>query len=250
MQSGRLSTMFGGVTGSRRGMLRVAGAGIVASVVSHRFGMPALAQDPFTTRVMVLHAAPGLGQVEVLFNGDELLDEFDYGQTSDWLDIDPGSVRVTVRRDRFGINYPVFDAVYPVAVGNDYTLIISNPIVIPTAVDREPLPADTSRVRVVHASVDTPAIDVAVAGGDVAVEDLSYGQLSDPIEVPAGTVDMEVRVNETGEVLLDLPGGIFEPGTTYEAILYGTPGSSDAPLTVTWLTDTVREGEPTGTPTA
>ena len=45
MQSGRLSTMFGGVTGSRRGMLRVAGAGIVATVLSHRFGGLARAQD-------------------------------------------------------------------------------------------------------------------------------------------------------------------------------------------------------------
>jgi hypothetical protein len=239
-----------GLKPSRRQLLGAAGAGIIVSVLSHRDGLLVQAQDAFPTRVQVLHAAPGLGQVEVLFNGDELLDEFDYGQTSDWLDIAPGTLRVTIRLDRFGFNYAVFDAVYPVPVDNDYHLIISSPLLIPTAVDRAPLAADTSRVRVVQASVGTPPVDVAIAGGDVLLEELGYGQLSDPAEVPSGTYDLELRLHDSGEVVLEVPGATVEPGMTYTAVLYGTPGSGETPLTFVLLGDEVEAGAPVATPTA
>src|SRR3954453_16548691 len=84
----------------RRGVLRAAGAGAIAAVLGGRLGLLAGAQASFPTRIRVLHAAPELGKVEVFFNGEKKLDEFDYGTTSDWIQVDPGVVRATVRRDR------------------------------------------------------------------------------------------------------------------------------------------------------
>jgi hypothetical protein len=189
--------------------------------------------------VRALHAAPELGKVEVLFNGAKQLDEFEYGTTSDWIEIDPGVVRITISRDRAGINYFVFDAIAPVVANEDYNLIISDPLVIPAPVDRSPLPPDTSRVRVVHASVDIPAVDIA----------LEYAQLSDPVEVPAGSYDLEVRLHSTGEVALDLPGVVAEPSMIYDLVAYGKPGNDTTPLTVATLTDEARAGT-AATPTA
>jgi hypothetical protein len=244
MQAGHRRAM------TRRGALQVSVAAAVAAGVGRWQAAPAGAQSAFPTRVRVFHGAPDLGKVEVRFNGQKTLDEFTYGSTSDWIDLQPGVVRVSVNQDRAGLNWLVFDTIYPVAVDNDYTLVLSSPLVIPAVVDTDPLPANTSRVRFIHASVDTPAVDVAVAGKAAAVANVSYGQLSAPLEVPAGTVDMEVRRHGTNEVLLPLPGGVFKPGMTYEAILYGKPGSTDTPLTVTWLTDDVRPGAPMATPMA
>src|SRR4051812_39059301 len=195
---------------SRRAVMRLVGAGVVAGIAAGRQGRLVGAQTPFPTRIRVLHAAPGLGKVEVLFNGNEELDEFDYGTTSDWIDVNPGTVRVTIRRDRFGINYPVFDAIAPVVANEDYELILSDPIVIPVPVDRSPLPADTSRVQVVHASVEVPAIDIARKGGDVLIDNLTYGQLSPAADVPAGSYDLEARLHGTGDVVLDIPGVTVE----------------------------------------
>ncbi len=235
--------------GTRRGLLRGAGAVAVASALGLRFGVAARAQQTFSTRAQVLHAAPGLGKVEVLFNWEEKLDEFDYGQYSDWLDIDPGVVRVTIRRDRFGINYAVFDTIYPVPVGNDYRLIISDPLIIPTVIDRSSLPADTSRVRVIHASVDTPAVNVAAAGGETLLEGLGYGGVSEALEMPAGTVDLAFTT-ESGEEVLTTSGIDLKAGSTYDVILYGRPGSADTPLTTVALSDPVSEGEAMATPAA
>jgi hypothetical protein len=235
---------------TRRQALQLSVAGMVAAGVGRWQAVPTAAQSPFPTRGRVFHGAPELGKVEIRFNGKKTLDNFEYGSTSDWIDLQPGVVRVSINQDRAGLNWLVSDAIYPVAVDNDYTLILSTPLIIPTVVDTDPLPANTSRVRFIHASVDTPAVDVAVAGGASVIKNVSYGELSAPLEVPAGTVDMEVRRHGTSEVLLPLPGGVFQPGMTYEAILYGKPGSTDTPLTVTWLTDDARAGTPMATPSA
>ncbi len=235
---------------SRRSVLRAVGAGAVATLLAGRLGTAVRAQSPFPTRVQVLHASPPLGKVEVLFNGQKKLDEFTYGTTSDWIEVDPGVVRVTISRDRVGINYIVYDAIAPVVANEDYELILSDPLVIPVPVDRSPLPADTARVRVVHATVDVPAIDIAKKGGDVIIENLKYGELSDPIEVPAGSYDLEARLHDTGEVALDLPGLTAEAGMVYQVVVYGTPGDSEAPLTVGVLSDAARTAMPAGTPTS
>jgi hypothetical protein len=232
------------VTPSRRGVLRAAGAGALAAMLGGRLGLLASAQASFPTRIRVLHAAPELGKVEVLFNGEEKLDEFDYGTTSDWIEVDPGVVRSTVRRDRAGINYIVFDTIAPVVANEDYYLILSDPLVIPVAVDRSPVAADSARVRVIHATADIPAVDIAVKGGDVIVDDLQYGELSDAVEVPAGTYDLEVRLHGTAEVVFDLPGVVVEPGIVYDVVAHGKPGSEPAPLTAAVLTDEARAGAP------
>ena len=245
-----VSARRAGTALSRRNALRVVGAGVVVGIAAGRQSRVAVAQSPFPTRIRVLHAAPGLGKVEVLFDGNEELDEFDYGTTSDWIEVSPGTVRVTIRLDRFGINYPVFDAIAPVVANEDYELILSEPIVIPAPVDRSPLSADTSRVQVIHASVDVPPVDIARKGGDVLIDNLSYGQLSVPAEVPAGTYDLEARMHGTGEVVLDLPGVTVEPGMVYHLVIYGKPGDTETPLTVATLGDEALAPMPASTPAA
>ena len=76
----------------------------------------------------MLHASPELGKVEVHINGQEELDEFTYGMVSDWIEVEPGTARVTIHRDRAGINYVVYDAYVPIVPDEDYDLIIADPL--------------------------------------------------------------------------------------------------------------------------
>ncbi|MBL8126519.1 MAG: DUF4397 domain-containing protein [Chloroflexia bacterium] len=244
-----LKTPMQSAWSSRRTVLRAVGAGAVVTLLSGRLGSVARAQSPFPTRIRVLHAAPPLGKVEVLFNGEKKLDEFTYGTTSDWIEVGAGLVRVTISRDRAGINYIVYDAIAPVVANEDYELILSDPLVIPVPVDRSPLAADTARVRVVHAAVDVPAVDIAQKGGDVIIENVGYGQLSDPLEVPAGSYDLEARLQGTSEAAFALPTLTVEGGTVYQVVAYGIPGDSETPLTVGILSDAARAPIPAATPT-
>jgi hypothetical protein len=210
-------------------------------------GMRHAAAQTIQTRVQVLHAATDLGKVEVRFNGIKALDDFEYGNQSDWINIDPGTVQVTIARDRVGINYSVFNAVYPVPAGNDYYLAITDALVMGGTFDRGPLEGDNARIQITPASVDTPAVDVVATGADISLAgQLAYARTSDAVEVPAGTYDLEVRLSGTGEVLLSIPGGAVEAGKVYQYVLVGTPGDDDTPLEFKVLvTDTVQRASAT-----
>jgi hypothetical protein len=85
-------------------------------------------------------------------------------------------------------------------------------------------------VNVIHASPDAPPVDVAVAGGDVLIENLPFPAASDYLEVPAGSYDLEVRPTGTTDVVLDLPGVALDSGMVYSAYAIGQAG--DGTLTV------------------
>jgi hypothetical protein len=226
--------------------------GTMVAALAAPFGLRSTAAQDETiqTRAQVLHAATDLGKVEVAFNYDEVADEFEYGDQTDWVDIDPGTTQVTITRDRAGINYYVFDAVYPTPAGNDYYLVITDALVMGSVANRDPLPDGMARVRITHASVDTPAVNVVATGTDTNLAtQLAYGRSSEYTEVPAGDYSAEVRLADTGEVLATLPGGTIEAGMSYEFVLMGVPGDDDKPLTIQPLVNTV-QARGDGTPAA
>ena len=101
----------------------------------------------------------------------------------------------------------------------------------------------------VHTTADVPVVDIAIKGGDV-IENLGYGQLSDPLDVPAGIHDLEVRHHGSSEVVFNVPGVEVKPGVVYDIVAYGNPGDDAMPLTVAVLTDEARAGDPTATPSS
>ena len=215
----------------------------------------ASAQDTtIQTRVQFLHAGPNVGKVEIRLNGDKKVDDFSYGDTSDWIDIDPGSVELQIDEDRRGINYNIFYSVYPVPAGNDYHVIISDQLVMGSVVDRSPITNGMARVRVSQASVDVPAVNVIATGSDVKfASQLSYPRSSDYVEVPAGTYDIEVNIADSGQQLLSVPGVTLEGNMVYDIVVMGDPSDSDHPVALTTLSDTTAsrtDGSDDGTPTS
>jgi hypothetical protein len=209
------------------------------------------AQDiAIQTRVQIVHASPDLGKVELHINNEEVLDEFEYGDQSDWINLDPGTVRFTITVDRAGVNYAIFDVAYPVPAGNDYYLVITDALVLGGVFDRSPIPDGGARVRVTHASVDLPAVNVVASGTDrVFAAQLGYGQASQYTSVPAGTYDLEFRLADTGEVALSAPGIVLEGNKVYDLVVIGVPGDDDHPLEVRPLVDDTEERDG-GTPPA
>jgi hypothetical protein len=235
--------------GRRVGMVVLLVATMVATVAGPVAVQPAAAQDDLAiqTRVQVLHADPALDQLEVHINDDEVLDEFTYGQQSDWIAFQPGGARVTITADRAGFNYAIFDAVYPAPADNDYYLIITNPIVIGGVFDTNPIPDRGARVRIVQASVALPAVTVTAKGEPNALaRQLPYAATSVYTVMPAGTYDFDVALADSGEVALTVPGMVLDGDTTYDLVLMGQPGDEDHPLELRPLSDTTRER---GTPT-
>ena len=208
------------------------------------------AQDAsIVTRVQFLHAGTDLGEVEVHINGEGELEEFGYGDQSDWIDLDPGSVQLTLTAERIGFNYVVFDGVYPVPAGNDYYVVITDEILISGAFDTASAVADqASRVQIVHASIDTPAVTVNASGETVALAtELAFARTSESSPLPASTYDIEVALADTGDVVLTQPGVVVDASKSYVFVLIGDPSNEDKPLAVAVL-ETDLTGDDSVTP--
>jgi hypothetical protein len=226
---------------------------IIATMVAGMGMSVASAQDApaIQTRVQFLHAGPNVGKVEVRINGDEKVDEFTYGETSDWIDLDPGSVEVQLDADRAGFNYNIFYTVYPVVAGNDYYVIITDEIVLGSVVDRSPVPDGAARVRVVQGSIDIPAVNVVATGTDVTfASELSYPRSSDYMTVAPGTYDIEVTLADSGQPMVSLPGVVLEGNMVYQLVVMGDPSDTDTPPVITTHSDTTSTNVPAGTPVA
>jgi hypothetical protein len=218
-------------------------------------GLRVAAQDSSTvdvqTRAKFLHASPGLGKVEVHLNHDEKIDEFEYGDLSDWIDVPPGSVQVSMTADRAGFNYLVFDAVYPAPAGNDYYGIITEQIVIAGAFDRSPIPDRGARVQVIQGSVSLPAVNVVATGNNVDwATQLVYPRSSEYSVVPAGTYNLEVQLADTGQSVLSVPNLTLNGDTVYELVIMGNVNDGDHPLEIRVLDDTTQAGGAGATPSA
>ena len=208
---------------------------------------PTAAQE-IQTRVQFLHAGPNVGKVEMFINGDKKVDNFNYGDISDWVNLDPGSVELRINEDRRGTNWTIFDAVYPVPAGNDYYVVVSDELILSGAVDRSPITDGTARVKIVQASVDLPTVNVVATGSDVKfASQLSYPRSSDPVPVPAGTYDIVVNQADTGAELFTVPGVNLQGNMVYQLVIMGDPGDDDHPMTITSLVDDTA-ARATGTP--
>ena len=233
------------------GILMMLVASMVVTLLGPGLALPAAAQDDLgiQTRVQILHASPDLGQIEVHINYEEVVDEFEYGQLSDWISFEPGAARVTITADRAGFNYAVFDAVYPAPAGNDYYLVITDTLVLAGVFDTSPIPDRGARVRITQGSVALPAVNVTASGVDVDfATELTYPRSSDYAVVPAGTYDFEVTLADTGDVAVTAPGIVLDSNMTYEMFLIGSPSDTEHPLEIRVLSNTTREEGDAGTP--
>ena len=192
----------------------------------------------------VIHASPDAPAVDIWVNGDVALSGVEFGVFSGWLALPAGEYRVQVTPAGQGADTAVIDATLTLDEGMAYhvaatgTLSMINAQVY--AADLTQTDQGNARVRVIHASPDAPAVDIAVTGGDVLIPGLEFPNGSDYLEVPAGTYDLEVRAAGTMDVALALPGVTFEAGTVYEIIAVGQ--LSDGTLDVLVIPTTITHG--------
>ncbi len=88
--------------------------------------------------------------------------------------------------------------------------------------DRSTSPFD-ARIRFVHASPDAPTVDVFAAGiADPLFDAVSFTESGGYISVPAGTYDLEVRLDDGGGLALSVPGVMVETGKVYTIFAMGS----------------------------
>jgi hypothetical protein len=225
---------------------------VLALAVALTLVVPVMAANE--ARVRVVHASPDAPAVDVLVNGAKAFTNAPFKGITGYAPLAAGSYKVQVVPT--GATTPVvIDATLDLKANTDYTVVamgkLANigPVVL---VDNNAAPAaGKAHVRIVHASPDAPAVDIALKGGAVLFKNLAFKAASEYLPVDAGTYDLEVRAAGTTTVALPLPGIKLEAGKIYTffamGLLSGAPAltvvpQADAPIAA--ATALPKAGEP------
>ena len=164
------------------------------------------AQD--ASNVRITNLSPDAGEVSVWINGELVREYLGFRRTTEYFSINPGANEIVIR--------PAFEETttlmsYNLATmpNQNYTLGISglvgaNDLEIVYLEDNTETNLRSARMRFVHTTPGVGMIDIAIAGGRVLVERLSYRESSDYIAVRPDVYPLEIRAAGTTEVLYTL----------------------------------------------
>jgi hypothetical protein len=210
---------------------------------------PASAQQADTARVRVVHASPDAPAVDVYLNDAKAISSLAYKAASDFAAVPANSYAVKVTAA--GGTDAVISATLPLEAGKSYTVVavgqLANIAAQVFVDDTSDLASGKARLRVIHASPNTPGVDVAVTGGPVLINNLAFPNASDNLDVDAGTYNVEVRPAGTTTAALSAPGLALEAGKYYTVIAAGLLGGSPA-LELLPIVDTLAAQASTTTP--
>ena len=196
-------------------------------------------------RVRVVHASPDAPDVDVLVDNAEVLGDVPYLAASDYLDAPSGDRNLKV--NAAGTASTVIDADVNLVDGTDYTVIASGlvaaiePIVLED--DNTAPAAGNARVRAIHGAPSAPAVDIYVTapGADIAAEtpalaNVSFGDVADYLEAPAGEYQVRVTPAGTKTVAIDSGTLTLASGQVRTAIAVDAAGGG-APFGLLLLED-------------
>ncbi len=176
-----------------------------------------------TAFVRFAHLVPDAPAVDILSGGKKVFEVQTFKDVTYYEEVPAGSLTLTVQTT--GQNpAKVADVTIRLQAGKRYTVMAlgtASSLKTRLVEDRVAPAEGVAKVRIVHASPDAPAVDVALKGGPVLFRNLAFNQLSGYGIVPAAAYNLEVRPTGTTTVALPLEGVAFEAGKVYSVFAVG-----------------------------
>src|SRR5215207_9621837 len=174
--------------------------------------------------VRVIHASPGAPEVDVLLDGQTLLQGLAYGTASSYATITPEEHRLQVVPTGQTADAAVVDETIDAAPGQAYLVAVYGLLNdIGGAVydvDLSEIEPGQARVRLLNFSPDAGDVDLLETGGDEWFSDVGLGEASDYADIAPGTYSADVRGDDDRSLLTvsELP---FEETRVYDVVVLG-----------------------------
>jgi hypothetical protein len=190
-------------------------------------GMSYVDLTPATSNVLVVHASPDAPGVDLLV--DDLVmntSALEYPDNTGYLGIGSGDRNIKVNAS--GTEATVIDADLNLMPGMNYSIFATDEVaeIAPLVLtdDLSSPASGNAHVRFIHLSPDAPAVDITLTDGTIVFGDYSFGEYSDFTPLSASTYDLQVRLQGTDTVVLNLPGIMLEDGHIYTVFAKGFVG--------------------------
>jgi hypothetical protein len=178
--------------------------------------------------VRAAHLSSGSPAMDIAFNGEvvESLSQLYFPEFTGWVEVEAGSADVSVLISNDGT--PTTADANIEFTGGTYTtlLIIGSPQndtlqIQPVREDYSPVPPNNVRINVFNAYPGSGALDFVNSDGTVYIDALGYPGFFggnngfNTFTLEAGTYDLQIVRDETGETLVDLSAASFYSGRSY-----------------------------------
>lgn len=188
------------------------------------------------------HAVPGVDAVDIYINDTLAVTNLTYGTASFYINAPAGEHTVTVRPSGMGTD--LWTQTINANSEIPQTFIASDasaPAFDAFEDDLAPLGVGNTRLRVIHAIAGGPAVDVVLPDeGQSLVDNLAYGEFVGPFDIPAGTYNVAVNVNDTEDAVIPVTPLGLVTGTTQFVVAYGTV---DSPQVMVLTAPTAGDGD-------
>jgi major membrane immunogen (membrane-anchored lipoprotein) len=194
---------------------------------------PVTPQSTPQASVQVTHASPDAPAVDLIVDGAEVGSDLAFPNSTGYLKVDAGTRNVKV--NVANTSTTAIEGSVPVQANKNYSIFAVNtvaniePLILED--DLTPPASGNAHVRFIHLSPDAPAVDITLTDGTIVFGDYAFKDASAFTPLPAGTYDLQVRVQGTTTVVLDLPGITVQDGKIYTVFARGlVAGAGDQAL--------------------
>ncbi|WP_066061296.1 DUF4397 domain-containing protein [Neobacillus soli] len=174
-------------------------------------------------RIRILHTSHNSPNVDVYINGKRLVKDLPFKNVSDPFSLKAGKYHIDIYPTGNMVD-SVLNKKITVEAGKSYTLATIDHVKkmrLLVFQNQPKVPANESKVRFIHLSPDSPAVDIAVKDRDVVFPAISYKQATEYLGLTPMTVDLEVRIAGSKTVVLPMPKLHFKPNQSYTIVLVG-----------------------------
>ena len=185
--------------------------------------IPVVAQDSGQAAVRIVHAVPGGPAVNVFVDGNQVFTNIAYKQVTSRATLSAGSH--SVRIVPVNSQQALIDTTVTLQADTYNTIAAvgqPNSVQALTMTDSSTLPLpNQARVRLVHASPNAPAVDVAVKGGPTLFSNVSFPTATDYIVVGAQPYTVDILSAGTSNIVLTVPNVSLNGSTVYSIYAVG-----------------------------
>lgn len=186
-------------------------------------------QPNHAAMVRFLHTSPDAPNIDIYVNGQLTLKNLLFKQISNYFSLKAGKYHIDIYPTGNMVD-SVLNKNITVESGKSYTLAAIDPVKklrLLVYGNQPEVPVNESKIRFIHLSATTVALDIAVKDRDVVFPNVSYKQATDYLGLTPMTVDLELREAGSKNVILSMPKAKFKPNETYSIVFIAT--SKDEP---------------------
>jgi hypothetical protein len=194
--------------------------------------MPAMAQAA-QSWIRVMHDSPDAPNVDVFVDGEPMFENVAYSTTSNYQALASGLHRVQISPAGKSVDDSVIDINVDLTRGKPYTVLALGKF---TSIKSQLLPdtskappADSARVRIIHAATDIGTVDIYPSGSTVPLLTDQYFGSADYVNIPAGAYTFDATPAGSTEIVLTSQQLKFEPGWVYSLVIF-QPNTAATPL--------------------